>query len=215
MPQLYINTDKAVDRLFIEISAARGSKITSANPAPMEKSDKRVSWIADLHPTLKYSEVSEKRRVRDRAESEPAPDMTKSICVRTGEAFELPPMSFDPQSSAQAFITGPAEMKVPLPTSEIVTSDKMDIKVDRLAYESIGPGEGAHISHAQAEEHTRAAHMKRRWTQSLPSIPTYARSELPGARTSASTLKFNSKAGAVQKLHRSMTLMPTSSSRKT
>ena len=87
MPQLYINTDKAVDRLFIEISAARGSKITSANPAPMEKSDKRVSWIADLHPTLKYSEVSEKRRVRDRAESEPEPDMTKSICVRTGEAF--------------------------------------------------------------------------------------------------------------------------------
>ena len=49
-------------------------------------------------------------------------------------------MSFDPQSSAQAFITGPAEMKVPLPTSEIVTSDKMDIKVDRLAYRALGQG---------------------------------------------------------------------------
>lgn len=152
MPQLYINADKRVERLFIEISAARGSKITSANPAPMDKSDKRVSWIADVQPTRQYREVAQKRRVRDRAESDAEPDPTKSISTRAEEALALPPLAFDPQDDNAVFVTGPAKLTVPLPTSEIVTSDRMHIQVKRLSYESIGPGEGAHMSHAHAEQ---------------------------------------------------------------
>jgi hypothetical protein len=151
-PQLYINTDKHVERLFIEISAARGSKITSANPAPMDKSDKRMSWIADVRPTRQYRKITEKRRLRDRAEPEPKPDPTKSISSRTDEAFAVPPLAFDPRDENAVFVTGPAQLTVPLPTSEIVTSDKMHIQINRLSYESIGPGEGAHMSHAHAEE---------------------------------------------------------------
>ena len=36
MPQLYINTDKAVDRLFIEISAGEGAR-SRGQSGPMEK----------------------------------------------------------------------------------------------------------------------------------------------------------------------------------
>ena len=42
------------------------------------------------------------------------------------------------------------ELVVPLPSSEIVTSDKVDITALRLSYETVGPGERAGYASTQA-----------------------------------------------------------------
>lgn len=145
MPRLFVSADKKIDGLFIEVTAAKGSKVTSANPAPMNKSDKRVSWVADICPSNKYTKENyQKKRVRDRAEEDVLPDSTKSMCTLEEERFLSPPPQFDPNDDKQAFITAPAKITVPLPSSEIVTSDRMHITTDKLVYETIGPGEGSH-----------------------------------------------------------------------
>ena len=87
MPTLTFYLDILVKHMFVEVRAARDSKVTSSTPASAEKTDKNISWIVDALPT--------------------------------------------------------GEVVVPLPSSEIVTSDKVTIVAPRLSYECVGPGERA------------------------------------------------------------------------
>jgi hypothetical protein len=87
MPTLTFYIDRNVSHWFIEVRAAKGSKITSTTPACAEKTDHSISWIVTGLPSN--------------------------------------------------------QVIVPLPSSEIITSDKVEVTCSRLSYEAVGPGERA------------------------------------------------------------------------